>query len=34
MLTESLFSAGLSDEDIHKVLGGNVLRLLTNNLPE
>ena len=34
MLTESLLEAGLSDDDVHKVLGENVRRLLANNLPE
>lgn len=33
MLTESLLDAGLSEDDVRKVLGGNVRRLLTNNLP-
>lgn len=34
MLTESLLAAGLSEEDVGKVLGGNVRRLLTANLPQ
>ena len=34
MLTKSLLAAGLSDEDVGKVLGGNVRRLLAENLPE
>jgi microsomal dipeptidase-like Zn-dependent dipeptidase len=34
MLTESLLAAGLSEEDAKKVLGGNVLRVLTANLRE
>jgi microsomal dipeptidase-like Zn-dependent dipeptidase len=34
MLTESLLAAGLSEEDVKKVLGGNVQRVLTANLPE
>ncbi|MCP4698120.1 MAG: peptidase M19 [Gammaproteobacteria bacterium] len=34
MLTEALFAAGLSKEDVGKVLGGNVQRVLTANLPE
>jgi microsomal dipeptidase-like Zn-dependent dipeptidase len=33
MLTESLLEAGLSDDDVRKILGGNVRRLLANNLP-
>ena len=34
MLTESLLSAGLSEADVVKVLGGNVRRVLATNLPE
>jgi microsomal dipeptidase-like Zn-dependent dipeptidase len=34
VLTESLLKAGLSYEDVGKVMGGNVRRLLTENLPE
>jgi microsomal dipeptidase-like Zn-dependent dipeptidase len=34
MLTESLLAAGLSEEDVKKVLGGNVQRVLAANLPE
>lgn len=34
MLTESLLAAGLSEEDVGKVLGGNVRRVLAANLPE
>ena len=34
MLTEYLLAAGLSEEDVGKVLGGNVRRVLTANLPE
>ena len=34
LLTEALLEAGLSIEDTGKVLGGNVQRLLTTNLPE
>jgi microsomal dipeptidase-like Zn-dependent dipeptidase len=34
MLTESLLAAGLSEEDVKKVLGGNVKRVLAANLPE
>jgi microsomal dipeptidase-like Zn-dependent dipeptidase len=33
MLTESLLATGLSKEDVGKVLGGNVRRLLAANLP-
>lgn len=34
MLTEALFAEGLSKEDVSKVLGGNVRRVLATNLPE
>lgn len=34
MLTEYLLAAGLSEEDVGKVLGGNVRRVLGVNLPE
>ncbi len=34
MLTEALLKAGLSREDVAKVLGGNVRRVLAANLPE
>jgi microsomal dipeptidase-like Zn-dependent dipeptidase len=34
MLTETLLAAGLSEQDIAKVLGGNVHRVLSANLPE
>jgi microsomal dipeptidase-like Zn-dependent dipeptidase len=34
MLTESLLAAGLSEEDVAKVLGGNVRRVLAANLSE
>lgn len=34
MLTGSLLAAGLSEEEVGKVLGGNVRRVLTANLPE
>jgi len=34
MLTEALFTEGLSNEDVSKVLGGNVRRVLATNLPE
>ena len=34
MLTESLLAAGLSGEEVGKVLGGNVRRVLEANLPE
>jgi len=34
MLTEALLEAGLSREDVAKVLGGNVRRVLAANLPE
>ncbi|UCD89055.1 MAG: dipeptidase [Desulfobacterales bacterium] len=34
MLTEALLTTGLSIEDISKVLGGNVRRVLSANLPE
>ncbi|PSW05449.1 dipeptidase [Photobacterium lipolyticum] len=34
MLTEALLAQGLSREDVSKVLGGNVFRVLKSNLPE
>ena len=34
MLTEALLAAGLSEEDVRKVLGGNVQRVLAANLPK
>jgi microsomal dipeptidase-like Zn-dependent dipeptidase len=34
MLTEALFAEGLPKEDVSKVLGGNVRRVLATNLPE
>jgi microsomal dipeptidase-like Zn-dependent dipeptidase len=34
MLTEALLAAGLSAEDVSKLLGGNVRRVLAVNLPE
>ncbi len=34
MVTEALLKAGLSEDDLAKVLGGNVRRVLTANLPE
>ena len=34
MLTESLLAAGLSEEDVKKVLGGNLRRILAANLPK
>lgn len=34
LLTKSLLEAGLSEEDTVKVLGGNVQRILSANLPE
>ncbi len=34
MLTDALLEAGLSEEDVAKVLGGNVRRVLAANLPE
>ncbi|MFC1502969.1 dipeptidase [Pseudomonadota bacterium] len=34
LLTEALLAQGLSREDVSKVLGGNVLRVLKSNLPE
>ncbi len=34
MLTEALLETGLSENDVRKVLGGNVLRVLKTNLPE
>jgi membrane dipeptidase len=34
LLTGSLLAAGLSEEDVGKILGGNVKRLLEANLPE
>jgi microsomal dipeptidase-like Zn-dependent dipeptidase len=32
-LTDELLKAGLSDEDIAKVMGGNMVRLLLEALP-
>ena len=32
-LTDALIDAGLADEDIAKVMGGNVRRLLADVLP-
>jgi len=34
LLSEALLQAGLTAEELFKVLGGNVLRVLTTNLPE
>jgi microsomal dipeptidase-like Zn-dependent dipeptidase len=34
MLTESLLATGLSAEEVNKLLGGNVRRVLAANLPE
>ncbi|MDX1303544.1 dipeptidase [Photobacterium sp.] len=34
LLTEALLAQGLSREDVSKVLGGNVFRVLKSNLPE
>ena len=34
MLTEALLAARLSEEDVSKVIGGNVRRVLAENLPE
>jgi microsomal dipeptidase-like Zn-dependent dipeptidase len=34
MLTEALLTAGLSREDVAKIMGGNVRRVLAANLPE
>ncbi|MCP4981367.1 MAG: peptidase M19 [Gammaproteobacteria bacterium] len=34
MLTEALFADGFSETEVEKVLGGNVLRLLSLNLPK
>ncbi len=34
MLTGSLLAAGLSEEDVRNVIGGNVKRVLTANLPQ
>ena len=33
MLTDALLAAGMSESDIRKLLGGNVLRVLRANLP-
>ncbi len=33
-VTQALIDAGLSDEDIAKVMGGNMVRVLTQSLPE
>jgi microsomal dipeptidase-like Zn-dependent dipeptidase len=34
LITAGLLKAGFSEDDIAKVMGGNVLRLLRNELPE
>jgi len=34
LITESLLASGLSEEDVGKILGGNVKRVLAGNLPE
>ncbi len=34
LLTEAMLAQGLSHDDVSKVLGGNVLRVLKSNLPE
>ncbi len=34
LITEALIAEGFSDDDIVKIMGGNVLKLLTENLPE
>lgn len=34
MITELLLASGLSKEDVRKVIGGNVRRVLTTNLPK
>ena len=34
MLTDALLSSGLSEKDVLKVLGGNVRRVLAENLPD
>ena len=33
-LTEALLAAGFSPEDIAKIMGGNEIRLLLENLPD
>jgi microsomal dipeptidase-like Zn-dependent dipeptidase len=34
LVTEALINEGFSDEDIGKIMGGNVITLLQNNLPD
>lgn len=34
LLTEALIAEGLSDDEIAKIMGGNVIRLLSNYLPD
>ena len=34
MITEALINEGFTDEDITKIMGGNVLKLLSENLPD
>ena len=34
LVTEALIDEGFSDDDIAKVMGGNVLKLLSDGLPE
>lgn len=33
-LTDELLTAGFADDDVERIMGGNVLRLLAENLPE
>ena len=34
LITEALINEGFSDEDIAKIMGGNILKLLSEGLPE
>lgn len=34
LITEALIDEGFSDDDIAKIMGGNILRLLSENLPD
>ncbi len=33
LITDALLRSGFTDEQVRKVMGGNVLRLLTETLP-